>query len=177
DADWDKLLQIHQAQDPYKHPRSIHQNNRMYDQSKPWITHVSAQNGLAVADFGRAVIYRQLMRKPVVFDEVCYEGNITARWGNLTGEGMTERFWYGMMGGTYVGHGESLVVQGQPSWLGQGGVLRGTSPARIAFLKQIVEAAPPDSLNPIDQFFEDNVTGKAGQYYLLYFGRAKPTEW
>jgi hypothetical protein len=177
DADWDRFFQIVQKEDPYGHLRSIHQNHRMYDMSKPWITHVSAQNGSAVAELGRAPIYRQLMQKPIVFDEVRYEGNLDKRWGNLSAEEMVLRFWVGTIGGTYVGHGESLVEQGKPSWLGQGGAFRGQSPARIAFLKKILESAPNGRVDPIDQYFEDNIAGKPGEFYLLYFGRQQPGEW
>jgi hypothetical protein len=177
DADWDHLFEILQREDPYGHLKSIHQNHRMYDQSKPWITHVSAQNGSAVAELGRVPIYRQLTQKPVVFDEVRYEGNLDKRWGNLSAEEMVLRFWVGTIGGTYVGHGESLVEPGKPSWLGQGGSFRGESPARIAFFKKIIESAPPGGINPLDQYYEDNIAGKAGEFYLIYFGRQQPTEW
>jgi hypothetical protein len=177
DSDWDRLFGIIQADDPHNHLRSIHHSRRYYDQSKPWITHLSVQNGSAVAAMGRAPIYRQLGRKPVMFDEVCYEGNIDRRWGNLTAEQMVLRFWIGSIGGTYVTHGESLVEQGQPSWLGQGGILRGQSPQRIAFLKKVLDSAPKDGIDPIDQYFESHLAGKAGEYYLIYFGEQKPTDW
>ena len=75
----------------------------MYNNRQPWITHASIQNGSAVADFGRARIYRECFRKPVIYDEVCYEGNHTHRWGRLSGEEMTHRCWQGFIAGTYVG--------------------------------------------------------------------------
>jgi hypothetical protein len=177
DADWDKFFQIVVSEDPYDHLKSIHQNHKMYDMSKPWITHISAQNGSAVAELGRAPIYRQLTHKPVVFDEVRYEGNLEKRWGNLSGEEMMLRFWVSTIGGTYVGHGESLVVPGKPAWLGQGGILRGNSPARIAFLRKILESAPAGGIDPIDQYFESHIAGRAGQFYLIYFGEQRPTQW
>jgi Domain of unknown function (DUF5605) len=157
--------------------RSIHFSQRMYDQSKPWVTHVSVQNGIAVSDPGRAVIYRQIIRKPIVFDEVKYEGNITQRWGQLSGQEMTMRFWLGTIAGTYVGHGEALRDSPGPVWLSKGGILKGSSPARIAFLKQILESAPPEGIEPIDQFYETRMGGKGGQYYLIYFGNDQPAEW
>jgi hypothetical protein len=130
---------------------------------------------LAVADFGRAVLYRQIARKPIVFDEVKYEGNGTQRWGQLSGEEMALRFWMGTIAGTYVSHGEALSNP-RGVWLSKGGELIGTSPQRIAFLKQILDAAPAN-IEPIDQYYETRMGGKAGEYYLVYFGETKPTEW
>jgi hypothetical protein len=177
ESDWDRFFQIVQSEDPANHLRSIHQISRPYDQNKPWVTHVSAQNGEAVADFGRAVIYRQLTRKPVVFDEVRYEGDIDVRWGNMSGEQMTSRFWYGTIGGTYVGHGETFTSAPGVTWLGQGGKLVGQSWRRIAFLKQVLEDGPESGIDPIDQYYDSRTAGRAGQYYLIYFGTDQPTEW
>jgi hypothetical protein len=175
DADWDRLFQLAQHDDPSAHLRSVHHSQRMYDSSKPWLTHLSVQNGIACADFGRAVIYRQLVQKPVVFDEVKYEGNGPKRWGQLTGEELVLRFWTGTIAGTYVGHGEIFMRDDRVTWLSKGGVLRGESPRRIAFLKQILSTAP--TIDPIDQYYETHIGGKAGDYYLVYFGSEKPNEW
>ena len=121
EADWDRFFEIVQDSDPYGHLRSIHNGSRLYNHTLPWVTHASIQNGSAVEDSGRAVLYRDVYRKPVVFDEVKYEGNIDQRWGQLSAEEMVLRFWNGTVAGTYVGHGEtyldpqrrSLVVQGR----------------------------------------------------------------
>ena len=85
-ADWDRYFKIVQTLDPYNHLRSIHNGRIIYDHNKPWVTHASIQNGSAVEDAGRAVIYRDCYRKPVVFDEVKYEGNIPQRWGDISAE-------------------------------------------------------------------------------------------
>ena len=177
DADWDRYFQIVQASDPYDHLRSIHNGKRLYDHNKAWVTHVSIQNGLAVADFGRAVLYRDCYYKPIVYDEVKYEGNIEQRWGNISGEEMVHCFWQGTIAGTYVGHGETYLHPRDILWWSKGGVLHGTSPPRIAFLKQVLESAPPEGLEPIDKWDDPTVAGKAGEYYLVYFGRQTPTEW
>jgi len=177
--DWDRLFQVLQAADPHDRLRSIHQINTYYDVRKPWITHASVQNGSAVKDDGRAIIHRLFALKPVIFDEVCYEGNSTARWGNLTGEQMVERFWWGTIAGTYVGHSETLDAGRQPdtSWLGQGGTLRGSSPPRLAFLRRILEQAPRPGIDPLQPFWDYHMGGKEGEYYLTYFGEARPTAW
>src|SRR3546814_10187269 len=57
---------------------------------------------------------------------------------------MVERFWWGLVGGTYVGHSETYAADRNPdySWLGQGGRLQGSSAPRLAFLKRIMEEGP-----------------------------------
>jgi hypothetical protein len=175
--DWDRLFEILVEEDPYNHLRSIHNGFLIYDHNKEWITHASVQNGAAVEDPGRAQMYRDVWRKPVVYDEVKYEGNIERRWGQLTAREMVHRFWNGTVAGTYVGHGECyLVEEDDLVWLSTGGVLRGESPLRIAFLRKILEDGP-HGLDPIDKWQETNVAGVAGEYYLKYFGKDTPREW
>jgi hypothetical protein len=175
--DWDRFFHIVMQSDPYNHLRSIHNGRILYDHNKPWVTHASIQNGSAVADFGRAVLYRDVYRKPIVFDEVKYEGDIEKRWGNLSAEEMVHRFWQGTIAGTYVGHGETYQHPQDILWWAKGGVLHGKSPARIAFLRKMIESGPPDGLDPVDKWQDDRTAGKPAQYYLIYFGKEKPTEW
>jgi hypothetical protein len=177
DADWDQFFQVVESADPYGHLRSIHNAAKFYDYNKPWVTHASIQNGSAVADFGRAVLYREMCAKPLVYDEVCYEGNIDRRWGRLTGQEMVERFWFGTIAGTYVGHGETFPSSKGVSWTGNGGELVGQSPPRIAFLRKILESGPAEGIEPIDETYETHFGGKAGEYYLVYFGTERPTSW
>lgn len=178
-ADWDHLLQTLQAADPHDRLRSIHQINVYYDNRKPWITHSSIQNGAAVVGDIPAQLHRSFGEKAVIFDEVCYEGDIDARWGRLTGEEMVSRFWWGTIGGTYVGHSETFASgrNADLSWLGQGGSLRGTSAPRLAFLRRILEEAPQPGVEPIQTWWEYHVAGKPFEYYLQYFGSDRPTEW
>ena len=178
-ADWDHLLQLLQAEDPHDRLRSIHQINVYYDNRKPWITHSSIQNGAAVLDDVRAQLHRSFGLKPVIFDEVCYEGNSKLRWGNLTGEQMVERFWWGLMGGTYVGHSETFDPNQNAdySWLGQGGKLTGTSPPRLSFLRKVMEDGPTPGIEPIQTWWNYSMAGKEFEYYLHYFGSDQPTQW
>jgi hypothetical protein len=178
DDDWDRLFQIVQAKDPYRHLRSIHNAGRIYDYTKPWVTHVSLQYYMAVRSFGISPMLRDIYRKPIVHDEINYEGNISSRWGQLSGQEMVFRFWNAYVGGTYATHGETS--RGQPygdGWISTGGELVGESPARIAFLRKIVEDGPQEGLNPIDQYYIPNVAGKYGRYYLMYFGKEQVHEW
>jgi hypothetical protein len=178
-ADWDHLFQVLQAADPHDRLRSIHQIRTYYDHRKPWITHASVQNGHAVLDDGRAELHRAMTGKPVIFDEVCYEGNIAKRWGNLSAETMVERFWWGTIGGTYVGHSETFSSDrdADHSWLGQGGNLEGQSASRLAFLRRILEEGPAPGIDPIQTWWGYRLAGKEQAYYLRYFGRDAPANW
>jgi hypothetical protein len=176
-ADWDRYFQVVQAADPYDHLRSVHNGRLLYDHNKPWVTHASIQNGSAVEDAGRALLYRDVYYKPVVFDEVKYEGNIEQRWGNISAEEMVHRFWQGTIAGTYVGHGETYLHPHDVLWWAKGGKLHGKSPARLAFIKKVLDDGPPDGIDPIDKWDDPTIAGKSGEYYLIYFGHSKPTEW
>ena len=178
DEDWDRLFQIVQVNDPYQHLRSIHNAGRIYDYNKPWVTHVSLQYYMAVRSFGISPMLRDIYHKPIVHDEINYEGNIRSRWGQLSGEEMVYRFWVAYIGGAYATHGETS--SGRPygdGWVSTGGELVGQSPQRIAFLRKIVEDGPQEGLNPIDQYYVPNMTGKYGEYYLVYFGKEPVREW
>jgi hypothetical protein len=175
--DWDRYFQVVQASDPYQHLRSIHNGALLYNHNKPWVTHVSIQNGAATEDYERAVLYRDIYRKPVVFDEVKYEGNFPQRWGNLSPQEMVLRFWEGAIAGTYVGHSETYLDPNEVVWWAKGGALRGESPARLAFFRKILAESPAEGLEPIDKWQGYPFAGKAGEYYLGYFGAEAPTTW
>jgi hypothetical protein len=74
-----------------------------------------------------------------------YEGDLPRRWGNLSGEEMTRRFWLGVVAGCYVTHGETYLNAGggedenDKIWWSNGGKLSGSSPARIGFLRKLLE--------------------------------------
>lgn len=74
--------------------------------------------------------------KPVIWDEVRYEGDIPESWGALSGAEEAARYWGGAALGVYVGHSETLLRDGvtddqQPLWWAKGGELIGSSPDRI----------------------------------------------
>jgi hypothetical protein len=163
--------------DPYHHMLSIHNGSKIFNHTLPWITHASIQNGSAVEDPGRAEQYRDVYRKPVVYDEVKYEGNIESRWGQLTPEELVFRFWNSTVAGTYCGHGETYKSNDQILWWSKGGVLKGQSPARLAFLKRVLDDAPAEGIEPIDRWQEPEYGGRAPDYYLIYLGKQKPKNW
>jgi len=177
EADWDRFFQLIQQSDPYQHLRSIHNGALVYNHTHPWITHASIQNGSAVADFGRAGLLRDVYRKPIVYDEVCYEGDIPQRWGNISAEEMVHRFWQGTIAGTYVGHGETYLHSQDILWWSKGGVLHGQSPTRLTFLREILEEGPAQGLDPIDKWQDVRTAGVRGEYYLMYFGKERLDEW
>jgi hypothetical protein len=176
-ADWDRMFQVVAAADPYGHLRSIHNGTRLYNHTHHWVTHASVQNGSAVEDHGRAVLYRDVYQKPVVFDEVKYEGNIPERWGNITAEELVDRFWQGTIAGTYVGHGETYRNSEEVLWWSKGGVLKGQSPPRIGFLRKVLEDGPREGFEPIDKWQDSPIAGRKGELYLVYFGKSAPREW
>ncbi len=169
-ADWDRFFRIVREHDPYNHLRSIHNSGPMYDHGKAWVTHVSLQSSVEKTE----ELLNQY-RKPVIFDECKYEGNIPNRWGNISAQEMVRRFWIAAVEGGYAGHGETYLDPKDILWWSKGGVLHGESPARIAFLRKILEAAPA-GLNPTADHYYRNA-GVEGQYYPYYLDINGPAEY
>jgi hypothetical protein len=176
ESDWDRMIQVVHDADPYHRLTSIHNGRLLYNHTNPYLTHASIQNGSAAEEAGRATLYRDVYRKPIVFDEIKYEGNIPLRWGNLSAEEMVHRFWECIIAGTYPGHGECYLSPDDVLWWSKGGVLKGQSPQRIAFLRDVL-ADGPNYVETIDKWQVPNVAGKPGEYYLVYFGADSPGEW
>jgi hypothetical protein len=177
ESDFVRFGEIVSHDDPYHHLLSIHNGQKLFNQTLPWITHASIQNGSAVEDAGRAVLYRDMYRKPIVFDEVKYEGDLPKRWGNLSAEELVFRFWEGTIAGTYVGHGETYLSPDDVIWWAKGGVLKGQSPARLAFLRKVLEDSPAEGIEPVDKWQNPEYGGKPFEYYLVYLGKQTPTAW
>ena len=175
ESDFVRFGEIVSHDDPYHHLLSIHHGSKLFNHNLPWITHASIQSGAAVQSPDRARAYRDTYRKPVVYDEVQYEGNIPSGWGRLSAEELVFRFWNATVAGAYCGHGETYRSDDQVLWWSKGGVLKGQSPARLAFLKKVLEDAPAEGIDPMDQHPE--MGGQPGKYYLLYLGKQTPTNW
>lgn len=171
--DWERLASIVQAEDPVGHLRSIHNCFDFYDQTRPWITHASVQRRDLYKTAEMTTEWRELWSKPIVIDECGYEGDIDQGWGNITGEEMTRRFWEGAVRGGFVGHGETYLDPHEILWWSKGGELRGTSPARIGFLRTILEDAPPE-LAPLAIDWDIPSAGIENEYYLFYYGFNQP---
>ena len=177
ESDFVRFGEIVSHDDPYHHLLSIHNGSKLFNHTLPWITHASIQNGAAVEEPGRAEMYRDVYRKPIVYDEVKYEGNIESRWGQLSAEELVFRFWNATVAGTYCGHGETYKSPDQILWWSKGGVLKGQSPARLAFLKKVLDDAPAAGIEPIDRWQHPEIGGQPGEYYLIYLGKQTPTNW
>lgn len=174
-SDWDRFFRIVQENDPYQHLRSNHNCRGFYDHAKPWVTHQSIQH----SDLDRVSEWRETYGKPVVIDECKYEGNIDLRWGNISAQEMVHRFWWGTVGGGYVGHGETYLHPEDILWWAKGGVLHGESPKRIAFLLKLLEEHAPEGLDPLVRpgapfRYYDRAGSKDESYCLYYFGIAQP---
>lgn len=165
-ADWERYGALIAASEPWHHMCSVHNCMPYFDFSRPWVTHQSLQR----QDFYRHVEYTdELLEKhgkPVVWDEICYEGNIGLGWGNINGRELVRRFWEAFLRGGHAGHGETFLDAGpmsgrraeltsrgsaapedrrRPSdilWWSHGGTLKGESAPRLAFLRKIVEETP-----------------------------------
>jgi hypothetical protein len=174
--DWDRFFRVVQESDPYQHLRSVHNCREFYDHNKPWVTHQSIQH----ADLTQVTRWREACKKPVVVDECVYEGNIPQGWGNLTAQEMVQKFWEGATRGGYVGHGETYLHPEDILWWSKGGVLHGKSPERITFFRRILEESPKEGLEPFGrrEVSENGypTAGKAGEYYLTYFGARQPAQ-
>ncbi|MEE2754567.1 MAG: DUF5060 domain-containing protein [Candidatus Latescibacterota bacterium] len=168
EADWDRYFKIVQSKDPVQHLRGIHNCRQFYDHGKPWVTHCSIQR----PEPSLSKEWREQYGKPVVIDECRYEGNVNKRWGNITAQEMVRKFWDGTCSGGYVGHGETYLHPDDVLWWSKGGVLRGKSGPRIQFLRDIVEAGPPN-LNPVSIIRGVPTVGVSGEYYLAYTGNSQ----
>jgi hypothetical protein len=178
-ADWEHYAEILCRKDPYHHLRSIHNCIKYYDYMRPWITHCSMQR----TDLYRHVEYTDDYRirygKPVVWDEICYEGNIDMGWGNISGEELVRRFWEAALRGGYAGHGETYLHSDDILWWSHGGELHGESPARIRFLQGILCQTPGLGLKHQPGAFDETIgvpeDGDADRYAIHYYGFGRPS--
>ncbi len=182
--DWEGYAAILGEKDPYHHLRSIHNCMNLYDFQRPWITHCSVQRIDLYKSAETVSELRQRFRKPVVMDEMGYEGDIQHGWGNLTGEEMVRRFWEAACRGGYPGHGETYLNK-ESLWWSHGGKLYGESHKRFAFLLEIMKETPGGGLKPWERGSWDEVcgvpqrslkmTGDAEDYYLFYYSFMRPS--
>ncbi len=175
-ADWDHYFKLVQQHDPYNHLRSNHNARTFYDHGKPWVTHCSIQRH----DMTQIPRWQKEYQKPVIVDECGYEGDIGRAFGSFTAEELVARHWQGFGTGGYVGHGECYEHDEDILWWSKGGQLYGDSPVRLAFLREIIEAAPPPGLFPLstnravrdmllDRPYNGITVGHNGEDYLLIY--------
>ena len=176
--DWDALIKTTKDNDPYNHLISIHGPTAVYyDYTMPELTHVSIQDEAPVLNSVGTATLRRVYKKPIVLDEVGYEGNLPSRWGQLSGEALTHRIWNGVIAGGYVTHGE-VIDSGDPDnivWA-NGGELKGESWKAVKFLKELItDDLGPLHMADISRDIETGTNGKGD--YLIYFGDKERGEW
>ena len=182
EEDWEHYADLLVRNDPYGHLRSIHNCIPFYDHTRPWITHCSIQR----QDLYRGAEYtdewRERYGKPVVLDEIAYEGNIQHGWGNLTGEEMVRRFWEGAVRGGYPGHGETFLNPEDILWWSHGGKLHGESWKRIGFLLDVLADVPSRGLRCLPAEWdsvcgvpEDPELAERTGYRLYYYSFMRPS--
>lgn len=181
-SDWERYARIICEKDPYNHLRGIHNCMAFYDHSRPWITHCSLQRQDLYRHVEYTDDYRERWGKPVVWDEISYEGNIDMGWGNISGQELVRRFWEAAMRGGYAGHGETFVDnENDILWWSHGGELHGESPARIRFLHEIMTQTPGLGLRRGQGSFDETVgvpdgfPAAGGGYEIHYYGFGRPS--
>eukprot|EP01084_Bolivina_argentea_P177714 307324_1 len=137
---WDELFKALISFDPYNKEKSIHQCNpkNQYNYSRNWVTHFGIQG---YEDTPRDTLMKKYnVQKPVILDEVHYEGNSTEKY---TGGVIADRFWMGNANGNYVGHSEAFLPNNTDDgsktasmWWSYGEKLIGVSPDMIGFFYQ-----------------------------------------
>lgn len=178
--DWEGIGTLLQEEDPHQRLRGIHNwyntEDHFYDHSRPWLTHSSIQ----AAQFYNIPRWRDKYQKPVLFDEMRYEGDVPSGWGNLSGEEMVSYFWMAGLSGSYPTHGETLQNTADDStevrWWAKGGNLVGESVEPIGFFRQIMEEAPVHQMSPrlivngdsTNQSNNIHILSKEEEYYLAY---------
>ncbi len=177
--DWIALSKAVAETDPYHHLTSIHGSTAKYiEYWLPYYTHVSIQDEGPVLHWGAAVILRNAYYKPVIYDEVGYEGNLVSRWGRYSGEEMNYLMWMGAIGGTYVTHGESYMFKDATDTIfwAKGGTFKGTSWKRAGFLRKILEEAP-GPLEASDGSRDFKTASGGNGHFIVYFGKEMNEYW
>ena len=177
--DWIKLSKTVAEKDPYHHLLSIHGSTAKYiEYWLPYFTHASIQDEAPVMNWGAAAMLRNVYQKPIIYDEVGYEGNLESRWGRYSGEEMNHLMWMGTIGGTYVTHGESYMFKDATDTIfwAKGGNFKGSSWKRAGFLKTILEDAP-GPLEPADVSRDMKMATRGNGNHLVYFGKEINETW
>lgn len=153
--DWYAIEEYITTNDPYGHLLSNHNCTAAYDYHRAGVTHVSIQTSW----IEQAAAWQKEYKKPVIYDEMCYEGNLVFEWGNISAFELVHRFWAVCSCGAYATHGETFIDENNVIWWACGGRLKGQSAPRIAFLKELLYELP-GHLEPMEEM------------WLLQLGRA-----
>ena len=170
--DFHRYFRIVAREDPYAHPRGVHNGHIFYDHTLPWVTHASIQR----SDTERCAEWVSRYGKPVVIDECCYEGDIREGWGNISARELMRRQWTAVANGGWPGaHGETYYNEEEVLWWSKGGRLIGEAPARIAFMRRILEEAPVERLSARRANWDLVCLNAEDDYMLYYLGFQRPS--
>lgn len=179
--DWESYARIIGENDPYGRMCSIHNGVNIYDFTRPWVTHCSIQRQDIYRTAENTSGWREKYEKPVVLDEIAYEGDIPYAWGNITAEELVRRFWEAAVRGGYGGHGETYLSDDGILWWSHGGKLKGESPKRITFLREIMQESPGNGLKQKAMAWDelcavpaDDEEQKRTGYHLFYYSFMRP---
>ena len=184
--DWEVLAAALKEADPYGHLASIHNCEKFYDYSRDWITHCSCQREDHHKTTELTDDLRERYGKPVIWDEVGYEGDFPHCWGNFTPEELTRRAWEAALRGGYCGHGETYLSKDDKIWWAHGGKLKGDSAPRFRFLLEFLEDVPGCGLtlaklrDDVHFQWDDYVAvpeepAYSGDYYFFYYSIWRPS--
>ena len=180
--DWERLGSTLVRRDPYRHLRSIHNCRLMYDHSRPWITHCSVQRTDLYKTAELTDELRERYGKPVIMDEIAYEGDLPYGWGNISAEELLRRFWETAVRGGYPGHGETYLADENEIWWSHGGTLRGESWKRFELLLDILDEVPGSGLAPMKDEWDSVCGVPEGEWslpvksmYLYYYSFMRPS--
>ena len=137
---WNDFAALIRKEESCRHNLSNHNLLWKWDFGNPDTTHVCLQSSA----FEEVPELMLEYGKPILFDECGYEGDIPYPWGNLSGFELVNRFWKAAVMGAYCTHGETFWNQEEILWWSKGGIFKGESVPRIAFLKEILESLPGD---------------------------------
>lgn len=91
--DWERFAYIVTEEDHTDHLLSIHNGTRMYNYSAEWATHCSIQEVDYYKTAEQVTDMREHWGKPVVLDEIGYEGDLEYEWGSLSAHEVVRRAW------------------------------------------------------------------------------------
>ena len=180
--DWERYAGILCEKDPYRHLRSIHNCFHFYDYGRPWVTHCSIQRQDCYKSAEFTGEWREKYGKPVVLDEIAYEGDLQYGWGNLPAQEMVRRFWEAACRGGYPGHGETYRNPEGVLWWSHGGRLRGECWKRVGFLLDVMKEMPGHGIAPLPMHWdcvcgvpEEEKMLPVKSCYLIYFSFMQPS--
>ena len=170
---WQRILRCIRENDPYGHMLGIHQCFRFFNHRDPCLTHCSLQRTGVYMSTELTKDFQKKYGKPVVWDEIGYEGDVKAMFGNCTPEDLVRRFWEATIRGGFAGHGETYLDSKDILWWAKGGRLHGLSQFRIRFLREVMA----DYGNPRFLCFGNSTQYPEGaeedEIFAWYFGNTQ----